>query len=123
MSSTSVLTPFEKSCMHNKLQNLFSKGHGCIPFYISKKAKEKKTFFLEISNIQIDFIFCAIGSFVLVRIVDCRVGQIFIEVFFDLKQPRTFSFYSLKDLFETLWVTFDPLRPLKVLKMDFYEEA
>ena len=39
MSSTSVLTPFEKSCMHNKLQNLFSKGNGCTPFYISKKAK------------------------------------------------------------------------------------
>ena len=40
MSSTSVLTPFEKSCMHNKLQNLFSKGHGCTPFYVSKKAKK-----------------------------------------------------------------------------------
>ena len=44
MSSTSVLTPFEKSCMHNKLQNLFSKGHGCTPFYVSKKAK--KLFFV-----------------------------------------------------------------------------
>ena len=57
------------------------------------------------------------------RIDECRVGQLFRKVFWGLKQPRTFSFDSLMDFFETLWVTFDPFRPLKVLKMDFYEEA
>ena len=62
-------------------------------------------------------------SFQKTRIDECGVGQFFREVVWGLKHPRTFNFASLMDLFETLWVTFDPFRPLKVLKMDFYEEA
>ena len=65
MSSTSVLTPFEKSCMHNKLQNLFSKGHGCTPFYVSKKAK------------KLFFCFQKSQTSKHSRAVDCRVGQLF----------------------------------------------
>ena len=57
----------------------------------------------------------------LVRVVDCRVGQLFRQVFEGLKLPRTFSFSSLIGLFETLWVTYVLFRPLKVLKIDFYE--
>ena len=57
------------------------------------------------------------------RIVDCRVGQLFRQIFGGLKLPRTFSFESPINHFETLQVTFDRFRPKKVLKIDFYEEA
>ena len=91
-------------------------------FTFQRKQKKKKLF-LEISNIQIDFIFCAIGSFVLVKIVDCRVGQLFREAFLGLKLPRTFSISSPIGHFETLYVIFDPFWLLKVLEMDFYKGA
>ena len=62
-------------------------------------------------------------SFQKTRIDEIGVGQFFREVFWGLKHPRTFSLESQMDLFETLWVTFDPFRPLKVSKMDFSKEA
>ena len=111
MSSTSVLTPFEKSCMHNKLQNLFSKGHGCTPFYVSKKAK------------KLFFCFQKSQTSKHSRAVDCRVGKLIREVFWGLKLPRTFTISSPIGLFETLWVTFGPFWALKVFKIDFYDEA